>query len=120
LCRGLEEWMMNEQHDTHAAAPPAEAGPDFALYIKVFAALTVCTALSFVANWLLGQNATSAGIIMVVAVIKATMVIAIFMHLKFDWSRLYFIIIPVVIMAIMMMVVLMPDIVLRWHVFGVD
>ena len=112
---------MNEHHGTHAApAADAHAGPDLALYLKVFAALTVCTALSFVANWTMGQNAGSAGIIMIVAVIKAVLVIAIFMHLKFDWGRLYFIIIPVVIMAIMMMVVLMPDIVLRWHVFGVD
>jgi caa(3)-type oxidase subunit IV len=112
---------MTEQHETHAATPAdAHGGPDFALYIKVFAALSVCTALSFVANWAMGQNAGSASIIMVVAVIKAALVVAIFMHLKFDWSRLYFIIIPVVIMAIMMMVVLMPDIVLRWHVFGVD
>jgi cytochrome c oxidase subunit 4 len=120
---------MNEHHEAHAISPVASHGaasadahgaPDFALYIKVFAALTVCTALSFVVNQILGENHTSAAIIMIVAVIKAVLVIAIFMHLKFDWSRLYFIIIPVVIMAIMMMVVLMPDIVLRWHVFGTD
>ena len=98
--------------DEHAEAA---AGPDFALYIKVFAVLAVCTALSFVANALLGQNASSMMIIMVVAVIKAVLVAAIFMHLKFDWSKLYFVVIPVLILATMMLVVLLPDIVLAWH-----
>jgi caa(3)-type oxidase subunit IV len=98
--------------DEHAEA---HAGPDFALYLKVFGALVVCTALSFLANWLLGQNASSMAIIMVVAVIKAVLVVMIFMHLKFDWSKLYFIVIPVLILAVMMMIVLLPDIVLAWH-----
>jgi hypothetical protein len=39
----------------------------------------------------------------------------IFMHLKFDFGRLYCIIIPVSIMAVMMIIVLLPDIVIGWH-----
>ena len=39
----------------------------------------------------------------------------IFMHLQADWGKVYFIIIPVIVMGIMMMIVLMPDIVLTWH-----
>ena len=31
------------------------------------------------------------------------------MHLKYDWGRLYFLICPVFIMAVMMMFVLLPD-----------
>jgi cytochrome c oxidase subunit IV len=101
---------MTEGHDTHA-----EAGPSFQTYIKVFIALAICTLLSFLFNFLLGQNHTSMGLIMVVSVIKATLVAMIFMHLKFDWGRLYFIVIPVLVLAVMMMIVLMPDIVLAWH-----
>ena len=80
----------------------------------VFGILSVCTALSFVANAVLGQNAKSASIIMVIAVIKACFVAAIFMHLKWDWSRLYFIICPLFILATMMVIVLMPDLVIYW------
>jgi hypothetical protein len=40
------------------------------------------------------------------------------MHLKFEWSKLYFLIIPVMILGVMMMVVLLPDIVIDWHLLG--
>src|SRR5215831_15847335 len=101
---------MDKQHpEAH------EGGPSFQLYIGIFVALAVCTALSFVANALMGQNQGSMMVIMVVAVIKAILVAAIFMHLKFDWSKLYFMVFPVLILAVMMIIVLLPDIVLAWH-----
>jgi cytochrome c oxidase subunit IV len=93
----------------------AEAGPKFGTYIGIFAVLSVCTLLSFVSNAILGQNHTSMGVIMVIAVIKALCVAAIFMHLKFEWGKLYFLIIPVMILGVMMMLVLLPDIVIDWH-----
>jgi cytochrome c oxidase subunit 4 len=97
--------MADPQHD-------ASSGPNLQTYFAVFGALCVCTALSFVANWLMGQTVGSMMIILFVAVIKAALVAAIFMHLKFDWSRLYFLIFPVAILAVMMMIVLLPDIVM--------
>jgi len=91
-------------------------GPDFRLYMIVFGALSVATALSFVINWIFAMgDATGTGMIMVVAIFKACLVAAIFMHLKWDWSKLYFLIIPVFILAVMMMFVLLPDIVLAWN-----
>jgi hypothetical protein len=36
------------------------------------------------------------------------------MHLKWDWGRLYFLIIPVFILGAMMMMVLLPDLVFAW------
>jgi len=99
--------------DTHE--PVAHAGPNFRLYIIIFAALSVFTLLSFVVNAIFGAgNHTGATIIMIIAVIKATLVAMIFMHLKWDWNRLYFLIIPAFILGAMMMMVLMPDIVLAW------
>src|SRR5688572_11754893 len=86
--------------------------PDYSrIYYMIGGVLAVATALSFVANAALGQNMTSAAIIMVVAVIKAFLVGLIFMHLKWDWSRLYFLILPAFILGVMMVVVLLPDIV---------
>jgi len=100
---------MSEAHGHEA-----HHGPTFQVYMIIFVVLSVCTLISFAVNWALGQNLTSAGIIMVVAVIKATLVGAIFMHLKYDWAKLYFLIMPVFVMATMMVMVLLPDIVFAW------
>ncbi len=54
-------------------------------------------------------------LIVLVAIIKAVCVASVFMHLKFDWGRLYCIVIPVSILAVMMVIVLLPDIVIGWH-----
>jgi cytochrome c oxidase subunit IV len=101
---------MADNHDQ-------EHAPSFELYMYVFAALCVCTGLSFVVNVLLGHNLTSASIIMIVAVIKASLVAAIFMHLKFDWGKLYCIIIPVCIVTVMMVIILSIDTTLAWHAY---
>jgi len=88
-------------------------------YFTVFIALSVFTAISFIANEAVRQGwisvATSVTIIMVVAVIKAFLVGLIFMHLNFDWGKVYFIIVPIFILGVMMMMVLMPDIVIPWQ-----
>jgi cytochrome c oxidase subunit IV len=110
---------MAEDHDLIVERDGVHEGPTYKVYLTVFAALCIFTALSFLVNWaehgigfgvLLGM-----AIILVIAVFKATLVSMFFMHVKYDWSRLFFIIIPVVILAIMMMVVLLPDIVIAWH-----
>lgn len=88
-------------------------------YFTVFIALSIFTAISFVANEAVRQGwigvTTSVAIIMVVAVIKAFLVGLIFMHLNFDWGKVYFIIVPIFILGVMMMMVLMPDIVIPWQ-----
>src|SRR5437588_3623566 len=97
--------------DAHATMvpeiKPAEHGPNFQAYLYVFYALCVLTLVSFLANGLvahgLGLVQLSMWIILAVAVVKATLVAMIFMHLKFDWPRLYCIIIPVCVMGVMMM-----------------
>jgi len=101
---------MSEPH----ANGDAHAAPDFQTYIYVFLALAICTILSFAVYGVL-EGMAAAGIIMIVAVIKAALVIWIFMHVKFDWPRIYFLIVPVLILGVMMMFVLLPDIVIAWH-----
>ena len=103
---------MTDAHDEHH-------GPNVKAYLVVFGALSVFTALSFVFNTL-ARNETishtqSFMLILGVAIIKATLVGMYFMHLKFDWGRLYFLIIPAFVLGTMMMIVLMPDIVLGWR-----
>ena len=82
-------------------------------------ALSIFTAISFLANEAVRQGwinvNTSVTIIMLVAVIKAFLVGMIFMHLNFDWGKVYFIIVPIFILGVMMMMVLMPDIVIPWQ-----
>src|SRR5262245_60864979 len=104
---------MTDPHE-----PGAHHGPNVKAYLIIFGALAIFTALSFIINWCerqFGLNVhTGAAMIMVIAVIKAVCVAMYFMHLKWDFSRLYFLIFPVFILATMMMIVLMPDLVFGW------
>ena len=82
-------------------------------YFAVFGALMALTGLTVWASFLhLGVWNTP--VALAIAVTKALLVALIFMHLKWDWNRLYFLIIPAFILGAMMMMVLMPDIVLAW------
>jgi cytochrome c oxidase subunit 4 len=88
-------------------------------YFAIFGALAVFTAVSFIVNEAVRHDILSvyAGFVLIlgVAVCKAVLVGMFFMHLKLDWSRLYFVIVPVMLLAVMMIIVLLPDIVLAWH-----
>jgi caa(3)-type oxidase subunit IV len=103
--------------DSHGQAK--HAGSGVTAYIVIFVALCVFTAVSFLVNSAVrgGSMSTEAGFIIIlgVAVCKAVLVAMFFMHLKFDWPRLYFMIVPVMILGFMMVLVLLPDIVLSWH-----
>jgi cytochrome c oxidase subunit 4 len=82
-------------------------------------ALAVFTLVSFIANQLVLQGNLAVFsafvIILGVAIFKATLVGMYYMHLKYEWGKLYFMIIPAFILATMMIIVLMPDIVVAWH-----
>jgi cytochrome c oxidase subunit IV len=92
-------------------------GPSLRSYYIIFGALCIFTLVSFVVNYFLSHTDPHAGmaIIMAVAVCKATLVGMFFMHLKYEWMKLYFLIVPVAILCVMMMIVLMPDGVVYWH-----
>ncbi len=116
---------MSESPSTTAPAEghaDAHHGPNIGSYLAVFGALAICTLISFVANLAARQEPpvisahTSFLIIMGVAVIKAILVAMIFMHLKWDWKRVYIMIVPALILAPLLVIVLLPDIVLAWRV----
>jgi cytochrome c oxidase subunit 4 len=106
--------MTDPHHAEHGGH-----GPTFKLYMAVATALAVVTLVSFVVNGFVtaGSLTPVVGFIIIlsVAVFKAVLVGMYFMHLKYDWGKLFFMIIPAFILATMFMVVLMPDIVLAWH-----
>jgi cytochrome c oxidase subunit 4 len=101
---------MDEAHDQ------GHKGPDFKTYMIIFGALSIFTAISFIVNATVGRNMTGLMIILTVAVVKAILVGVYFMHLILDWPRLYYLIFPTFILAAMFITVLLPDIVLSWHV----
>src|SRR5438046_980734 len=105
---------MSDQHE--------HAGPTFQTYMYVFYALCVFTGLSFVFNEMarheIISHMASWGGIVIVAGIKASLVAAIFMHLKFDWGKIYCIILPVCIVTVMMVIILSIDTTLAWHAYA--
>jgi caa(3)-type oxidase subunit IV len=106
---------------TEPQNPDAHDGPLVKAYLVIFLALTIFTLVSFIANYAAHPEqgwitpTQSFMIILGVAIVKAILVAMFFMHLKFDWGRVYFMIVPVLILGTMMMIVLLPDIVLAWR-----
>src|SRR5205085_10790699 len=108
--------------DTHAHSEHHGA-PSTRPYLVIFYALCVFTAASFLVNWAVRNERLTSQIgfllILGVAVCKALLVATYFMHLKWDWGRLYILIIPAMVLAPMLVFALLPDIVLYWfHVAG--
>jgi cytochrome c oxidase subunit 4 len=103
----------------HPTGEHAHHGPTFQLYMIVAVALAIFTGLSFVFNWMAREKMigveTSFVLILGVAVCKAVLVGMFFMHLKYEWGKLYFMIVPAFILGAMMMFVLLPDIVITWQ-----
>jgi caa(3)-type oxidase subunit IV len=96
--------------------PEGQHNPSYLAYMVVFAALSIFTAISFIVNHFYPPPSHQGMmIIMGVAVVKAFLVGLIFMHLKYDWAKLYFMIVPAFILGAMMIIVLMPDIVMGWQ-----
>jgi len=100
---------MTDNHDAEA-----HGGHGMQPYLVVFGALSIFTAVSFMAYEWTPRN-VSFLIILIVAVVKAVLVGIYFMHLKQDWGKVFFMIIPCFILAMLLVVVLLPDIVLAWH-----
>src|SRR5690349_14775852 len=105
--------------ETETAIHEHHAETNAKIYLVIFASLAVFTAVSFLANDAMRHEMitpyTSFALILLVAICKAVLVAMFFMHLKLDWGRLYFVIVPVLLLATMMVIVLLPDMVLGWR-----
>jgi heme/copper-type cytochrome/quinol oxidase subunit 4 len=106
------------EHNEHGHG---QHGPSVTSYLGVFVLLSIFTVISFVVNGAVTAPEPSLtkiqgfAIILGVAVIKAMLVAFIFMHLKWDWRNIYFVIVPTLVLCVMFGLVLLPDIVLAWH-----
>jgi hypothetical protein len=80
--------------------------------------LGLFTAFSVIVNLLVrGETLpvhTGFVLILGVAFAKAALVALFFMHLYSDWGKLYFLIVPVSILAVTMVIALLPDMVVAW------
>jgi cytochrome c oxidase subunit 4 len=87
-------------------------------YFIVFGALLIFTVVSFAANEAVRHHLispyTSFVIILSVAVVKATLVGIFFMHLIFDWGKVFIMIVPALILGPVLVLGLWPDMVLPW------
>jgi cytochrome c oxidase subunit IV len=94
-------------------------GPTLWLYLVVACALGLFTAFSFLVNGQVRigrvQAHTGFALILSVAFAKAVLVGMFFMHLKYDWGKLYFLIVPVSILAVVLVIALLPDMVIDWE-----
>jgi caa(3)-type oxidase subunit IV len=100
--------------DTHHEG--AHHGPDLKTYLVIGGVLAVFTAFSFgVAALMERGTVPPIALIVITAIVKALLVATYFMHLKYDWGKVFFMMIPAVILASMMIIVLLPDIVFAWH-----
>jgi cytochrome c oxidase subunit 4 len=106
-------------HDSQDIGFDEHHGPGVKAYLVIFAALSAFTMISFFVNYLAREGKIthfqSFVVILGVAIVKATLVGAYFMHLVVDWRKLYYLLIPAFILGTMMMIVLLPDIVLAWR-----
>lgn len=104
---------------SHSSADAHGHAPNVAAYWKVFGALLICTLASFVANYAARDGditvLTSFIIILAVACVKAVLVGAVFMHLTYDWGKVYIMIVPALVLGPLLVIVLLPDIVLAWR-----
>ncbi len=99
---------MTESHSTDS-----HADSHLKAYLVIFGALSFFTLISFVVYEALGRGSHAAFVIILgVAVCKAALVGAYFMHLVMDWRKVYIMIVPALVLGPMMMIVLLPDIVL--------
>jgi cytochrome c oxidase subunit IV len=94
-------------------------GPTLWLYLVVACVLGLFTAFSFLVNAQVRQGRlgthTGFALILGVAFAKAVLVGLFFMHLKYDWGKLYFLIVPVSILAVVLVIALLPDMVIDWE-----
>src|SRR5437763_1014230 len=111
---------MNDTHAAETGTSPDREHPatGLRLYLAVAAALGVFTMASFAVNQLVARGAFEPHVgflvILGVAVCKALLVGAFFMHLKSDWGKLYFLLVPAFLLAAVLVVGLLPDMVIAW------
>ena len=79
------------------------------LYIRIFVLLMILLVATVGAAWIQLPGSANLIVALTIAVIKAALIIAYFMHLKFERFSLFLTLFPMLIFCILMMLVFMPD-----------
>ena len=86
--------------------------PTDKMYLAIAASLAGLTIVSYVGDLLHMPRPALICLVLAVAVVKASLVAAFFMHLKVDWTKVKVMIIPALILAAVLVFALLPDITL--------
>ena len=99
---------------------PSHATPQIGVFVVVFGMLCALTALSFwIANSpLMDNRVVGWGAMMTISITKALLVILFFMHLWWERSWKYVLTIPALIMAVLLVVLLVPDVGFRTDTYS--
>jgi cytochrome c oxidase subunit 4 len=86
--------------------------PNDKMYLAIAGSLAGLTIVSYIGDLMHMPRPALISLVLIVAIIKASLVAVFFMHLKFDWSKVKIMIIPAVILAAVLVFALLPDITL--------
>src|SRR5262245_39145529 len=82
------------------------------MYLAIAGSLAGLTAISYIGDKLHLSRPALICLVLAVALVKASLVAAFFMHLNIDWTKVKVMIIPAMILAAILVFALMPDITL--------
>ena len=94
---------------THVEELHEQHGPGIPTFAKVWVALLVLTGLEVLLAYEQVPLLIMLTVLLGLSVIKAALIIAYFMHLKFEKFSLFLTLFPMLIFCILMMFVFMPD-----------
>jgi cytochrome c oxidase subunit 4 len=86
--------------------------PSDKMYLAIAGSLAGLTIISYIGDLLHMPRPALICLVLLVALVKATLVATFFMHLKFDWAKVKVMLIPAVILAGVLVFALLPDITL--------
>jgi cytochrome c oxidase subunit 4 len=86
--------------------------PSDKMYLAIAASLAGLTVISYIGDLLQMPRPALICLVLLVALVKASLVAVFFMHLKFDWTKVKIMIIPALILAAVLVFALLPDITL--------
>ncbi len=88
----------------------AHAGPSSRLFVTVWLSLLAITAVEIVLAYMhLFSTPVMLAILMLLSLVKAGLIVAYFMHLRFEKASLVLALVPVVVLVIALLFVFFPD-----------
>lgn len=100
-------------HATHDDAHDASHGPSVGIYLTIFGCLAFLTFITVFISRVHMPPVPAVIIAFLIAICKATLVIAFFMHLKYDPKVMRMMCVVPVVLTMIAMMALMPDIALH-------